>query len=52
MTRIGINVQPGFVITTEACLEYLDGDRLPAALMEQVQAEITAPARMTCSANI
>ena len=29
MTQIGINVPPGFVITTEACLEYLDGDKLP-----------------------
>ena len=29
MTQIGINVPPGFVITTEACLEYLDGNRLP-----------------------
>ena len=25
MTQIGINVPPGFVITTEACLDYLDG---------------------------
>ena len=30
MTQIGINVPPGFVITTEACLEYLDGNTLPA----------------------
>jgi len=24
MTRIGLNVPPGFVITTEACLSFLD----------------------------
>ena len=24
MTQIGLNVPPGFVITTEACLDYLD----------------------------
>ncbi len=24
MTRIGLNVPPGFVISTEACLAYLD----------------------------
>jgi len=32
MTQIGLNVPPGFVITTEACLTYLDhADRqLPA----------------------
>ena len=34
MTQIGINVPPGFVITTEACLEYLDDDRLPEKLMD------------------
>ena len=31
MTQIGLNVPPGFVISTEACLAYLDADqRLPA----------------------
>ena len=33
MTQIGINVPPGFVITTEACLEYLEGKTLPAVAM-------------------
>ena len=36
MTQIGLNVPPGFVITTEACLEYLDSGRLPEGLIEQV----------------
>ncbi len=36
MTQIGINVPPGFVITTEACLEYLEADALPEALMTEV----------------
>jgi pyruvate,orthophosphate dikinase len=40
MTQIGINVPPGFVITTEACLDYLKEDKLPAGLMEAVQEEI------------
>ena len=40
MTQIGINVPPGFVITTEACLDYLKGNELPATLMESVKAEI------------
>ncbi len=46
MTQIGINVPPGFVISTEACLNYLatkdqnkDQD-LPSELMEQVQEQI------------
>jgi len=40
MTQIGINVPPGFVITTEACLDYLDQDQLPAGLMESVREQI------------
>lgn len=42
MTQIGINVPPGFVISTQACLSYLDAaDRvLPEALMDQVQSQI------------
>ncbi|MES9870282.1 MAG: pyruvate, phosphate dikinase, partial [Sedimenticola sp.] len=42
MTQIGLNVPPGFVITTETCLTYLD-DRdqdLPAAMMDQVKANM------------
>jgi pyruvate,orthophosphate dikinase len=41
MTQIGVNVPPGFVITTKACLEYLDQDELPAGLMDSVKEEIT-----------
>jgi pyruvate,orthophosphate dikinase len=41
MTQIGLNVPPGFVITTEACLEYLDGNDLPAELLGQVRDEIS-----------
>ncbi len=40
MTQIGINVPPGFVITTEACLEYLKENKLPAGLMDAVREEI------------
>jgi len=37
MTQIGLNVPPGFVITTEACLEYYSsGHRIPDGLMEEV----------------
>ncbi|CAG4883565.1 Pyruvate, phosphate dikinase [Georgfuchsia toluolica] len=38
MTQIGLNVPPGFVITTEACLDYLEKDRLPDGLMQGVLA--------------
>ena len=40
MTQIGINVPPGFVISTEACLEYLDKDELPADLLKEVKEQI------------
>jgi pyruvate,orthophosphate dikinase len=44
MTRIGLNVPPGFVITTEACLAYLDDSqrRLPDGVMEEVRAHMRA----------
>jgi len=39
MTQIGLNVPPGFVITTEACEAYLnhDNDALPEGLMDDVK---------------
>ncbi len=39
MTQIGLNVPPGFVITTATCLTYLDtpDHSLPAGVMEQVR---------------
>ncbi len=40
MTQIGLNVPPGFVITTEACLSYLDANRLPEGLMDEVHAQM------------
>ncbi len=37
MTRLGVPVPPGFTITTEACLAYLNlGGRFPDGLWEQV----------------
>jgi len=42
MTQIGINVPPGFVVTTEACLAFLESPEgaLPTGVMEQVRGEI------------
>ena len=44
MTQIGLNVPPGFVITTDACLEYLASPtrRLPAGLMDEVHGHMRA----------
>jgi pyruvate,orthophosphate dikinase len=43
MTQIGLNVPPGFVISTEACLKCLDDPEhaLFTELLEQVHAKIT-----------
>lgn len=40
MTQIGLNVPPGFVITTKACLDYLENHQLPEGLLEDVKAHI------------
>lgn len=44
MTQIGLNVPPGFVITTEACLRYLESEdrTLPAGLMDTVREYMAA----------
>ncbi|HMK35943.1 MAG TPA: pyruvate, phosphate dikinase [Desulfomonilaceae bacterium] len=49
MSQIGLNVPPGFVISTDACLEYLDSSNgdLPQGLMDQVRAHISALEKAT-----
>ena len=49
MTQIGLNVPPGFVITTEACLSYLDHKerKLPKGLMAEVQKNVKALEKST-----
>ncbi len=47
MTQMGLNVPPGFVITTEACLSYLDGNRFPEGLMDDVRAHVAEIERRT-----
>jgi pyruvate,orthophosphate dikinase len=49
MTQIGLNVPPGFVITTEACLSYLaHADReLPEGLMDEVRSHMAALEKKT-----
>ncbi len=44
MTQIGLNVPPGFVISTAACLEYLDSStrELPAGVMDEVRIQMKA----------
>jgi pyruvate, orthophosphate dikinase len=40
MTNIGLPVPPGFIVTTDACRDYLDVGDLPAGLMDEVQAAL------------
>ena len=42
MTQIGLNVPPGFVITTEACLDFLNSEdkELAPGIMEEVRKKI------------
>ena len=41
MTQIGLPVPPGFVITTETCLEYFEsGFKFPKGLTEQVRRRV------------
>ena len=48
MTQIGLNVPPGFTITTEACLSYLERDnRLPDGVMQEVREQMEALEKVT-----
>jgi pyruvate,orthophosphate dikinase len=49
MTQIGLNVPPGFVISTEACLAYLadDSRKLPEGLLDQVKSKIAEVEKLT-----
>jgi len=38
MTRIGLPVPPGFTVTTEACVEYMNTGKFPEGMWEQVLA--------------
>jgi pyruvate,orthophosphate dikinase len=47
MTQIGLNVPPGFTITTDACTAYLDKNKLPDGLMESVKTHMQALEKKT-----
>jgi pyruvate,orthophosphate dikinase len=41
MTRMGLSVPPGFIVTTETCLHYYENKKkLPKGLMEEVRANL------------
>ena len=47
MTRLGLPVPPGFIITTEACRAYLHHGALPKSLWAQVEAALKKLERRT-----
>src|SRR5512140_386063 len=47
MTQIGLNVPPGFTVTTEACLAYLESNRLSDGVMGEVKAHMVALEKKT-----
>ncbi len=47
MTQIGLNVPPGFTVTTEACLTYLEANRLPDGLMDDIRRHMAALEKKT-----
>ena len=42
MTRIGLPVPPGFTVTTEACIAYMNTGKFPEGMWEEVLAHIDA----------
>ncbi|MEO0276246.1 MAG: PEP/pyruvate-binding domain-containing protein, partial [candidate division WOR-3 bacterium] len=47
MSRIGINVPPGFTITTEACVYYFEKGRFPKELYDQIKKGINFLEKVT-----
>ena len=47
MTQIGLNVPPGFTVTTEACLAYLEKNQLPGGLMDTIRGHMQALEKKT-----
>jgi pyruvate, orthophosphate dikinase len=47
MTQIGLNVPPGFTVTTDACLAYLETNHLPDGLMDDIKGHMAALEKKT-----
>src|SRR5512146_670013 len=47
MTQIGLNVPPGFTITTTACLAYLERNQLNPELMDDIKTHMAALEKKT-----
>jgi pyruvate,orthophosphate dikinase len=47
MTQLGLNVPPGFVITTDTCIKFLENKRLPEGLLTEVRNQIADIEQLT-----
>ena len=47
MTQIGLNVPPGFTVTTEACNAFLENNTLPAGLLAEIKSHMQALEKKT-----
>ena len=47
MTQIGLNVPPGFTITTGACTAYLEKNKLPEGLMKSIRTHMQSLEKKT-----
>ena len=47
MTQMGLNVPPGYTITTDACLTYLEKNQLSAGLMDEIKTHMAALEKKT-----
>ena len=47
MTRIGLPVSPGFTVTTEACITYMNTGKFPAGMWEQELAALSEVEKLT-----
>ena len=47
MTRIGLPVSPGFTVTTEACIAYMNTGKFPAGMWEQELAALSEVEKLT-----
>ncbi|MCX7179125.1 MAG: pyruvate, phosphate dikinase, partial [Proteobacteria bacterium] len=47
MTQIGLNVPPGFTVTTDACNAFLENNALPAGVLEEIHTHMKALEKKT-----
>ena len=47
MTQIGLNVPPGFTVSTDACLAFLENNAFPGGVLEEIRSHMKALEKKT-----